>query len=395
MSVHHAQLQTSDGEAWTIEDQASKNGTFVNGTRIQRATLEDGDVVNVGNTFWVYRGALVCLNHGDQAPETRHDAMVVPSSLRTMHGALERDFQLLARVARSETSVLIHGETGTGKELTARAVHELSGRKGPFIPVNCGALAKNLLESELFGARKGAYSGATHDRQGLVRAAHQGTLFLDEIGELPADAQSVLLRVLEEKEVLPVGGTHPVAVDLRVVAATHRDLHALMDANAFRPDLYARLIGFQLTLPSLVQRREDLGLLVANILSRIGGLKASKLSLQRSAARALFQYSWPFNIRELARSLELAIATLEGDEIRIDSLPPPIREAVAQHHIAEPSEPLPADLRAQLEVQLQRHQGNISAVARSMSTSRSQIRRMIKRLNIDLSAFRARYDRLV
>ena len=157
----------------------------------------------------------------------------------------------MATFARSQVPVLVSGETGTGKELIASAIHQLSGRPGPFVAVNCGAIAPNLVESELFGYRKGAFSGALEDRPGLVRSSEHGTLLLDEIGDLPLAAQAALLRVLQESEVLPVGGTRPVKVDLRVVAATHRDLGALAAQDRFRRDLLARLDGARIMLPAL------------------------------------------------------------------------------------------------------------------------------------------------
>src|SRR5437588_230906 len=171
--------------------------------------------------------------------------------------------------ARARIPVLLLGETGTGKELIARAVHDLSGRTGPFLAVNCGALPETLVESELFGYRKGAFSGAYEDRPGLVRSSDKGTLLLDEIGSLPLPAQAALLRVLQEEEVVPVGATRPLRVNLRVVAATHEDLGVLASQELFRADLLARLSGFTLDLPPVRERREDVGLFLTSLLRKL------------------------------------------------------------------------------------------------------------------------------
>jgi transcriptional regulator with PAS, ATPase and Fis domain len=170
------------------------------------------------------------------------------------------------RIAPSSVPLLVRGETGTGKELMARAIHEASERRGAFVPVNCGALPRDLLESELFGHRRGAFTGASGDRSGLVRRAHRGTLFLDEIAELPPDSQVALLRVLQEGEVRPVGACEEITVDVRIVAATHQDLRERIASGRFREDLYARIAGFEITMPPLRERREDLGMLIATLL---------------------------------------------------------------------------------------------------------------------------------
>jgi transcriptional regulator with PAS, ATPase and Fis domain len=195
LSSSHACLSRVLGK-WMLEDSKSKNGTFVNGAPITRVELADGDVVEAGHVFFVFRDVEVPASGASGDAE----AKALPSSapgLRTLVPHLEDSFAKLARVAPSEVSVVVHGESGTGKELIARAIHQLSGRPGPFIAVNCGALPPALVEGELFGHKKGAFSGATEDRPGLVRAAHHGTLFLDEIGDLPAAAQPAFLRVLQ------------------------------------------------------------------------------------------------------------------------------------------------------------------------------------------------------
>src|SRR6266852_6634237 len=185
----------------------------------------------------------------------------------------------LEAVAASTVSVVLQGESGTGKEVAATAMHRLSGRVGPFLPVNCGGLPETLIESELFGSRKGAFSGADKDRPGLFRSADGGTLFLDEIGELPASAQSALLRVLQDGEILPIGATQPIRVDVRFLAATNRNLDAQVARGLFRADLLARISGFAVWLPPLRERREDMGILIAALLNRQLGDRAAEISV--------------------------------------------------------------------------------------------------------------------
>jgi len=195
--------------------------------------------------------------------------------MATFSPGLAYAFGTLARLSARPISILLRGETGTGKEVIASAIHELSRRRGDFIAVNCGALPATLLESELFGHQRGAFSGATADRRGLVRSADGGTLFLDEIGELPIGSQAAFLRVLQEHEVVPVGHDRPIAVDLRVIAATLRDLSGAIDAGRFRSDLYARIAGHVVELPALRERREDLGLVIPALCARIAGSHGS------------------------------------------------------------------------------------------------------------------------
>ena len=300
MSAEHARLVAS-GKTWKVVDAGSKNGTSVNGQRVKQAYLQDRDLVEIGRTMFVYRAP--GLEAGLQR-ETRAESLSGRAvGLRTLSGAFDAQLAALGRVAGSDVPIAVYGPTGTGKELTARAIHELSGRKGDFIAVNCGAIAGTLIESELFGYKKGAFSGAVEDRVGLVRAAHKGTLLLDEIADLPAPAQVALLRVLQEREVLPVGDTAPVPVDVRIITATHRDLELHVEDGTFREDLFARLTGAAIALPPLAERPEDLGMLVADVLSHIGARP-----LSRSAARALFAYDWPRNIRELHRVIEATVA---------------------------------------------------------------------------------------
>jgi DNA-binding NtrC family response regulator len=309
-----------------------------------------------------------------------------PPVFRTMTLDLERRFADLARIAPSELPVMVLGETGTGKELIARAVHDLSGRTGPFVPINCGALPRTLVESELFGYRRGAFSDAREDRHGLVRRAHGGTLFLDEIAELPAESQVALLRVLQEREVRPLGASEPFLVDVRVVAATHQDIPQRIEAGQFRQDLYARLAGFQLVLPPLRERREDIGILVAAILRRMGG-DAEHVTFHRLAARALFSYSYPLNVRELEQALRAAVVFSRGQEIRAEHLPEAIQGSRPPTALA--LRPEDQAMRERLLEILRETRGNVAAAARKLNKAPIQIRRWCRRLAIDLAAFRS------
>jgi transcriptional regulator with GAF, ATPase, and Fis domain len=307
---------------------------------------------------------------------------------------LAADLDRLGLVARSRVTVLVRGETGTGKEVIASAIHQLSGRAGRFIAVNCGALAESLVESELFGYRKGAFSGAAEDRPGLVRSSDKGTLLLDEIGDLPLSAQAALLRVLQEEEVVAVGATHPVKVDLRVVAVTHRDLDALVAEEQFRPDLLARLSGHTLSLPPLRERREDLGLLIATLVRKLAGDAASDVTFAPRAARALLLHRWPLNVRELEKCLSGAIVLACEGPIDLEHLPASLRDAPENEPATTAASPRLSKqekerrLRDKLIALLEEHHGNVTAVAAAMGKPRTQVQRWLRRLGIDPASFR-------
>ena len=317
--------------------------------------------------------------------------------------AMRSVLALIEQVAPSVASVLIVGESGTGKELAAQATHKVSGRQGAFVAVNCAALPSTLVESELFGYRKGAFSGAIEDRLGLVRSADRGTLFLDEIGDLPESAQAVFLRVLQESEVLPVGATRPVKVDIRLVAATHRDLEAVAASGRFRADLLARVSGLTLRLPPLRERREDLGLLIGMLLRRHFANRAEQISFSSDAARALILYDWPRNIRELEKCITAAAVLARGESIQLAHLPELLRAALSKPQARPPTQARPegvagdagelqlgeSDQRRRDEILslLREHGGNITAVARALKKARFQVQRWIKRYRIDAKEF--------
>jgi transcriptional regulator of acetoin/glycerol metabolism len=370
-SRDHFRLRRDAGH-WLLEDAGSKNGTRVRGLRTPRRRIGDGDVIEAGSTFLVMR----------ETPGPALDREVgadEPALLRTLHAPFEAELALVTRLAQTNLPILVGGESGSGKELAARTIHELSGRRGPLVVVNCGAIPAGLAEAELFGARKGAFSGAVADRTGLVQAADGGTLFLDEVAELPAPAQSALLRLLQEGEVRQIGSHKTVHVDVRVVAATHRDLVALVEREAFRGDLHGRLRGHMLTLPSLRDRREDLGMLCAALLGRIeGGGRA----IERVAMRALFAHGWPGNVRELEHALRFAAAHV-GAEIGLESLPEAVR--APKSDAGQVSRHGGGERRALIVRLLDENGGNLSAVARALGTSRSQLRRLAVRFGIDLA----------
>jgi sigma-54 dependent transcriptional regulator, acetoin dehydrogenase operon transcriptional activator AcoR len=397
MSSSHARLVRDLGR-WVLEDAGSKNGVVMDGVFQKRALLtsDEPHLVELGHTFFVFSTRPIS---GPLPLHQASDVRPLPeaSGLSTFVPLLQSELSGLREVARSPVPVLLTGETGSGKDVVARAVHVCSGRGGPFVPVNCGALAATLVESELFGHRRGAFTGAVEERPGLVRAASGGTLFLDEVGDLPLPLQAALLRVLQDGEVLPIGAEKPVRVDVRVVAATNRDLAAHVERGLFRRDLYARLAGLQVKMPPLRDRMEDLGILIAALVPKVTA-DPRRVTFSPEAARAIFQHRWPMNVRELEKALEVACVLAQGGRVERAQLPPQLRGEAP-----EPSAPIlgvertprarpltPDDLarREELLQLLRGHQGNISAVARAMGVARMQVHRYLRRYQIDLAQFR-------
>ena len=334
MSGKHAAIRRMLGDA-LIEDLQSLNGTVVNGRRIEREPLRDGDLIELGHTFFLFRAAVTS---GLEAAPIEDAAA---PAFATLLPALAADFRRAEAIAPSRVPVLIRGETGTGKDMVASAIHALSGRSGRFVAVNCGGLSPSLLQSELQGHCKGAFTGAGEDREGFIRGAHGGTLFLDGVEDLPLAGQQLLLRVLEQGEVVPVGTTRGIPVDVRVVAATQVDLEALAAQQRFRADLCARLKGLTLVLPPLRERREDLGLIVRALLGRHLGPGAKPAAFSREAARALFLYRWPMNVRELEKALHAAVVLARGEPIGFAHLPAAVRAAVSPSPAPSPSAATP------------------------------------------------------
>jgi transcriptional regulator with PAS, ATPase and Fis domain len=391
MSADHARI-TLDGASVVLEDLGSTNGCQVDGEAVDQAPLRNGSVVELGRTLFVYTEVLdrASLRVPDLDAERPSPD---PPGLATLDPSLAARVERLKRVAASPVSVMLLGETGTGKEITARAVHALSKRPGPFVAINCGAIPATLVESQLFGHVKGSFSGAVRDEPGLVRSAHCGTLFLDEIGDLPPPSQAALLRVLQEGEVLPVGATRATPVDIRVVSATHKPLDTLMEQGGFRRDLYGRLAGFTYPLSPLRQRRIDLGSLVAALLRSPKVKSGAELHFRTDAARALLRYDWPLNVRELEQCLATSSVLAEATTVRLEDLPAPIAELAGAPPssamvAAEPGDERDEALRREIMLRLAETRGNLSEVARVMGKARQQVQRWVRRFGIDPEAFR-------
>ena len=235
---------------------------------------------------------------------------------------MQRVYKMVEKVSQHNYPVLILGESGTGKELVARSIHFLGVRQNkPFVPVDCSGLVPTLIESELFGYVKGAFTGAQHARTGLLETGNGGTVFLDEIGDLPVDLQAKLLRALQEREIRPVGATERVRIDLRIIAATHRDLESAIRTGAFRQDLYFRLNVVQLKLPPLRERKSDIPLLVSSFLEKFSDAQRPIRTISEDAMRRLMAYDWPGNVRELENAVERAVALGSGPILHIADLP--------------------------------------------------------------------------
>jgi two-component system response regulator HydG len=292
--------------------------------------------------------------------------------------------RLAETVAPTESIVLIQGESGTGKEVVARYIHELSARsEGPFLSINCGALPESLLESELFGHVKGSFTGAVKDKTGLFTAAGQGTFFLDEIGETTPSTQVKLLRVLQQREVIPVGATEALPIDTRLLAATNRDLEDEMKRGTFRSDLFYRLNVFALHLPPLRERREDVPLLTDAFLHRSAMQREeSAKRLSEAALDTMMSYAWPGNVRELENALERAVILTEGDVIECTALPERVTDRKAEPLVAErtPDNPtLDVIERAYITWVLQSEGGNKSRAAEVLGIDPSTLYRKLSR----------------
>jgi transcriptional regulator with PAS, ATPase and Fis domain len=383
MSQAHAELRRQK-DRWSVRDLGSKNGTLVYGERIETVDLRDRTLIQLGRTFLRFRSKLPAWGPANLEGE---DLARGPSGLATLSHQFAEVLERSRAAAQGRVPILLQGESGTGKEVLARAIHTWSGRSGAFVAVNCGAIPQNLVESELFGHRKGAFSGAERDRPGLLRTSDAGTLFLDEIGDLPLIAQAALLRALQESEVVPVGATRPERLDLRVVAATHRDLDAMVRDRTFRHDLLARLHGVVLELTPLRDRREDVSLLIAILLRKLSPDRID-VKLSPEAARSLLEYEWPLNVRELEQAVAGALVLSGDGPIAREHLPAALREP--------PSEPPQRQLtvdemrhRDELIALLREHRGNLSSVARAVGKARTQVVRWVGRYGLNAAAYRS------
>jgi len=400
MSAQHARIRCfqAGAEHWCVlEDLGSTNGCRVNGVPVKRHQLQHGDLIETGQTFWKLY----------QQPEQEFEelqALAVsggePGPGSSVSPLMLRQLLQLGRIAGTEIPVILMGESGTGKEVVSTLLHGRSGRAGKLVALNCAAIPPALMESELFGHRKGAFTGAYCDKRGVIEEAEGGTLLLDEIGDLPLEVQAKLLRLLQERSFLRVGETVSRRAEVRFVAATNMDLEQMVAQGRFRGDLFARLNGLCLRLPSLHQRKEDLGLLLTVFLKDA----PPELELSLEAYRALLSYNWPYNIRELQKCIATAVAMAAGSKvIRASHLPDALR---ARGGSQEPKEspaaaPSPEEggsrgglrfgdqaRRPKLLELLDRHRGNLAAVARELRTSRAQIHRLLRRAGIDHRGFR-------
>ncbi|MEQ9504116.1 MAG: sigma 54-interacting transcriptional regulator [Deltaproteobacteria bacterium] len=371
VSRRHFVIEWSD-DGYRVRDLGSHNGTFVDGRPAQQADLRPGAVVRAGHSLFVYCEVMFEPGLSTALPEPGR-------ALARVHAERWADL-----AAPTDAPVLVLGPTGAGKERLVSRVHAASGRSGRLVAVNCATLGRELIGSELFGHKKGAFSGAESDREGLVAAADGGTLFLDEISELPLPQQATLLRVLQERRVRPVGSDSERAVDVRFVAATHEDLAERCDAGLFRKDLFARIAGITLRLPGLAERKEE----VASLFLEILDLEGVTLSLE--AAEALLAYDWPQNIREVEHAAT-RVRLLLGDQrtVGLAHLPDAIRDASRSRPAAPPPETLPgAPTRATLVDALRRHAGSVSKVAKEVGKHRMQVYRWLGAYGLDPKTFR-------
>jgi sigma-54 dependent transcriptional regulator, acetoin dehydrogenase operon transcriptional activator AcoR len=386
VSRKHATIERDDSGSWVVRDQKSTNGTLHGKRRITEATLADGDVVAFGDVALQFRDSLSFdrARYGldGQVTGGRKGAKVT----ELVGGfAIDRVAQAIEKVAPTTLSCVIRGESGTGKELVARAVHRLSGRAGALVALNCAALPASLVESELFGYRRGAFSGADRDHKGLVRQAHGGTLFLDEIGDMPVEIQAKLLRVLEAREVRPLGSADVEPVDVRVVAASHIDLDDAVARGRFRGDLLARLAEHVFVLPPLRERREDVYLLVRRFLDSEG---RSDVDVTPKAWRALVTHDWPWNVRELRSVVKRALAFADKNVIDEEHLPFNLDPDATAGDDAEEEKSGGRPSREELASLLTKHEGNVAAIARVFDREPAQIRRWLRRHGLVADEFR-------
>lgn len=300
-------------------------------------------------------------------------------------GSMKKIFALIESIKHYESSVLVVGETGTGKELIARAIHNSSDRKNkPFIPVNCSALPNNLIESELFGYVKGAFTGADSNHIGRFKAADEGTLFLDEVGTLPLNTQVKLLRVLQEKVIEPLGSSKSIAINIRIISATNQDLSELVSRGKFRKDLFYRLKVIQINLPSLCDRKDDIPVLVDHFITRLNRYYNKHIvGISPSVQELLMIYAWPGNVRELENAIEHAFVITNGALIETKDLPPEIRHADKDGTPPPPSETVVNEEEKAIKRALLTSQGDRSKACDILNMHRTTLWRKMKEFRID------------
>ncbi len=399
----HARIEV-DLFGHRLVDNDSKNGCFVGDLRVRDAYLKPGAKIRIGGNTLVYAP-------GSEEVEIALSRSTVFGKLIGQSASMREIFAILERIAPTDMTILVEGESGTGKELVADAVHKYSKRAdGPFVVFDCSAVAQNLIESELFGHVKGAFTGAQQSRAGAFERASGGTLFLDEMGELPIDLQPKLLRALEQREVRPVGGDRPVKVDVRIVAATNRNLQKEVEAGNFRQDLYYRLAVLKIVLPPLRRRPEDVPLLVRHFLGEIETPSGEEVQVGYDTILKLQRHRWPGNVRELRNFVERAAMLSTENRLETRYLVPP---SFGDTQTESPADDAPSrdatdaalsdldtdlpfkDAKARLvdaferaywSKLLERTNGNISAAARIAGIHRKSAEYLLKKLDLRSSA---------
>jgi DNA-binding NtrC family response regulator len=394
VSRHHISIEmTSD--SYLLKDLGSTNGTYINGLKVKEAYLTPGDVIKIGNSeieFTAFDEKV----RVEPSPHTTFGELVGKSR------KMRQIFGLLEKISPSLATVIIEGETGTGKELVAKAIHGASNRADkPFVVFDCSAVAPTLIESELFGHEKGAFTGAIKQRKGAFEAAFGGTVFLDVIGELTLDMQPKLLRALEQREIKRVGGNERIPLDVRVVCATNRDLRSEVDEGNFREDLYYRLSVVKVHLPPLRERPEDIPLIIKKFLEngRFNRLQSGELKVRRvedDALKMLQRYQWPGNVRELANVIERVVSMADKETISAPNLSFVFQE-IEQN--VEPTERMTVDTslpfkeakqkvvevfeKDYLEELLRRNNYNVSRASREAKIDRKHLRNLLKKYEIN------------
>ncbi|MGF1511751.1 MAG: sigma 54-interacting transcriptional regulator [Myxococcota bacterium] len=386
VSRRHLRITRREEDQWLLTDTGSTNGTFLEGVRVQEAPIQEGALLTAGKVEIAF-------------VPTREDVSVQPWPEDRFEGIIGRSaamrqmFGLLARVSATDATVLLEGETGTGKDLVARAIHRASRRADrTFRIVDCGAVQRQLIESELFGHEKGAFSGAYTQRIGAFESADGGTVFIDELGELELDLQPKLLRVLDAREVRRIGGAHPTPVDLRVIASSRRDLEREVERGAFREDLFFRLSVVRIRIPPLRERAEDIQPLAESFLDAAAsarGIKAPRLEA-RTLDR-LTSHDWPGNVRELKNTVERALllsAVRPGDTLEVDGISADVaRGAGPASTPFDPSLSFQEEKERWLETReeayvhwlLSEHDANVSAAARAARMDRKYLHKLAKK----------------
>jgi DNA-binding NtrC family response regulator len=398
MSRQHAAVRRVGGDVW-VRDLGSRNGTKARGQvlRDEETRLHAGDLIQVGHAdvlvAAVTRGSTLTPflpPDGREAPaeelEDREEAQAF-GGIIVADPAMQKAFRVARRLAQSDATVVITGETGVGKEVVAQQVHSWSPRAdAPFVRLNCAAIPETILESELFGHEKGAFTGADRKKVGFVEAADKGTLLLDEIGDMPLSTQVKLLRVLESRAITRVGGTKEINVDVRILCATHRDLRAEVAEKRFREDLFYRISTFTLHVPSLRERKAEITLLAElfaqHFASRLG---VARPAFSASATALLLGYSWPGNVRELRNAIEHAIVMADGDTIEPEHLPAVTQGSPAPVMLPRVREELVQAERTALEAALAAEDGNQTRAAKRLGITRRVLIYKMQKLKITRS----------